>query len=167
MNQEPLVDSSRCISSDKTIFRLKYSTTSVLISIAVFTIPNSCSINVTVTNRLFPLPCGSKIIMYPWSLMLILWAISHFAGNYRKYQARNIISSQLSISIPHYLQIQRAEISFSARHQSVNDIFALKSITVSSFSDCQNMKTVQWRHYSEMKRWRHYNVFISSLLHMA
>ena len=31
----------------------------------------------------------------------------------------------------------RTEISFSASHQGVNDIFTLKSITVSSFSDCQ------------------------------
>ena len=29
------------------------------------------------------------------------------------------------------------------------------------------MKTLQCRHYSEMKRWRHYNVFIFSLLHMT
>ena len=39
----------------------------------------------------------------------------------------------LSISISQYLQIQRAEISFSARHQGVNNILALKSITVSLF----------------------------------
>ena len=45
--------------------------------------------------------------------------------------------------------IQRAEVSFSARHQDVNDILALKSISVSSFSDCQKheditVKTSQW-----------------------
>ena len=39
----------------------------------------------------------------------------------------------LSIRISQYLQVQRAEISFSARYQGVDDILALMSITVSSF----------------------------------
>ena len=71
---------------------------------------------------------------------------AHFAGNNRKSQDWNIICSPLSIRISHYLQIQRVEISFSARHQGVNGIFALKSMTVSSFSDCQKHEdiTVRW-----------------------
>ena len=44
--------------------------------------------------------------------------------------------------ISHYLYMQRAEISFSARHKGVNDIFALKRITVSTFSDCQNHEDI-------------------------
>ena len=58
-------------------------------------------------------------------------------------------------------EILRAEISFSARHQGVNDILALKSMTVSSFFDCQKheditvktlqrdekMKTLQCLHF--------------------
>ena len=49
----------------------------------------------------------------------------------------------------HVLQIQRAEISFSARHQGVNYIFALKNMTVSSFSNRRKheditVKKLQW-----------------------
>ena len=68
----------------------------------------------------------------------------------------------LSIRISQYLQVQRAEISFSARYQGVDDILALMSITVSSF-----LIAKKWRHYSEMKRWRNYSAFIFSVLHMA
>ena len=39
-------------------------------------------------------------------------------------------------------------------------IFSPWRALVSSSSNCQ--KTLQWRHYSEMKGWRHYSVFIFS-----
>ena len=78
-----------------------------------------------------------------------------------KKKGWNIMCSPLSISISRYLQIQRAEISFSVCHQGINDIFTLKSITVSSFSNCQKheditvktlrgdeeMKTLQCLHF--------------------
>ena len=44
-----------------------------------------------------------------------------------------MICSPLSINISHYLQIQRAEMSFSACHEGVNKIFVPNSITVPSF----------------------------------
>ena len=55
---------------------------------------------------------------------------THFAGNDRKFQDWNIYFSPLSISIFHNLQIHWAEISFSSRHQGVNDISSLKSMTM-------------------------------------
>ena len=74
---------------------------------------------------------------------------AHFAGDKRKSQGCNINSSSLSLSISHYLQIRRTEISFSERHQGVNDVYTLKSIKMSSFSDFH-------KHYSEdiTLRWR-------------
>ena len=45
-------------------------------------------------------------------------------------------------SISCYLQIQQAEISFSVCQQGIIDIFTLKSITVSSFSDCQKHEDI-------------------------
>ena len=45
-------------------------------------------------------------------------------------------------SFSHHLQGQRTEISFSAHRQGVNDIFSLKSITVSSFSYCQKYEVI-------------------------
>ena len=54
-------------------------------------------------------------------------------------------ASPVSVSVSHYLQIQQAEISFSVNHQGINDIFAMKSITKSFFSNCQRT----WRHYNE------------------
>ena len=41
----------------------------------------------------------------------------------------------------------RTEIPFAARRQDINDIFTLKSITVSSFSNCQKYEdiTARWR----------------------
>ena len=70
-----------------------------------------------------------------------------FAGNNRRCQGWNVICSPFNIGIFHYLQIQRAEISFSVRHQGINDIFVLKSTTLPSFSDCQKHEdiTVRWR----------------------
>ena len=58
----------------------------------------------------------------------------HFLGDNRKSQGWNIICAPLSVSISHYLQMQWAEISFSVHHEGINNIFTLKSITVSSFS---------------------------------
>ena len=45
-------------------------------------------------------------------------------------------------SISSYLQIQQAEISFSVCQQGIIDIFTLKSITMSSFSDCQKHEDI-------------------------
>ena len=42
-----------------------------------------------------------------------------------------VIKCGVSLSISQYLQIQQSEMPFSALHQGVNDILALKSITVS------------------------------------
>ena len=39
----------------------------------------------------------------------------------------------------------RTEIPFAARHQDINDIFTLKSITVSSFSNCQKYEDITAR----------------------
>ena len=82
---------------------------------------------------------------YGYSLLIK----ADFAGANRKPRGWNIICSLLIISIFQYLQIQSAEILFSAHHQGVDDIFALNSITVTSFSDCQKhkdiaVKTLQW-----------------------
>ena len=72
----------------------------------------------------------------------VLHIKAHFAGDKRKSQGCNINSSSLSLSISHYLQIHRTEISFSDRHQGVNHVYTLKSIKMSSFSDFH-------KHYSE------------------
>lgn len=74
---------------------------------------------------------------------------AHFAGDKRKSQGCNINSSSLSLSISHYLQIHRTEISFSDHQQGVNDVYTLKSIKMSSFFDFH-------KHYSEdiTLRWR-------------
>ena len=82
--------------------------------------------------------------------LTILWKLVVI----RLTQGWNTICSQLGLSISHYLLIQRDEISFSARHQGINDILALKSITVSSFSSCPKheditVKTLKW--VEEMK----------------
>ena len=66
----------------------------------------------------------------------------YFAGNNGRSQEWNIICSPLSISISCYLPIQQVKISFSAHHQGVNDILALKSIAASSFYDCQKHEDI-------------------------
>ena len=71
----------------------------------------------------------------------ILYTLKHiFASNNRKSQLWNIIDSLLSVSISSYLQIKRAEISFSVHHQDINDIFTLKSLF--SFSDSQKYEDI-------------------------
>ena len=96
----------------------------------------------------------SKYVLFIASITGILYTLKRiFAGDDRKSQSSNIICSPLSVSISHYLQI------FSACHQGVNDIFALKSISVFIF---QLPKT--WRHYSEdiTVRWRDEDITVSS-----
>ena len=104
--------------------------------------------------------CCACLTLCLYLLLLILRYYEHslhvkayLASDNRTSQGWDIICSPLSIS--RYLQIQRNEISFSVRHQGINDIFTMKSITVSSFSDCQKdeditMKTLQGD--EEMKR---------------
>ena len=94
-------------------------------------------------------------IYFNFHLALMLSFISiilqHFYNPWkrRKSQGWNIICSSLSISISHCLQIQRAEISFSAHHQAVKDVFALTGITVSSFSNCQKHEDITVRRRDE------------------
>ena len=119
--------------------------------------------------------CCACLTLCLYLLLLILRYYEHslhvkayFASDNRKSQAWNIICSPLSISISRYLQIQRAEISFSVRHQGINDILPWRALHCLHFPIVKKMKTLQWRHYREMKRWRDCSFFIFSIiLHMA
>ena len=84
---------------------------------------------------------------------LYKWFINTFSYELCKLhkKLKVIIASITCIfyTLKHIIENVRAELSFSVCHQGVNYIFSLKSITMTSFSDCQKhegiiVKTLQW-----------------------